>query len=62
MGALAHCDEERDLLASTVAMSVADQAKEKDLTALPLKQSWAYPIPIVGKDVENRRWQCSSRG
>ena len=36
--ALAHCDEGVDLLASLVAMTVADHAKEKDLTALPVKQ------------------------
>jgi hypothetical protein len=51
-----------DLLASRVAMTVADPAKEKDLTALPVKQPWAYAILNVGKDVENRRWQCGSRG
>jgi hypothetical protein len=62
VGALAHCDDGVDLLASPVAMTVADHAKEKDLTTLPVKQPWAYAIPNVGKDVENRRWQCNSRG
>ena len=37
MGALAHCDDGVDLLASPVAMTVADHEKEKGLTALPVK-------------------------
>ena len=62
MGALAHCDAGIDMLALSAAMTVADHAKEKDLTALPVKQPRAYAIPNVGKDVESRRWQCNSRG
>jgi hypothetical protein len=55
VGALAHCDDGIDVLASPATMNVADDAKEKNLMALPVKQQWAHAIP------ENRRWQCNSR-
>jgi hypothetical protein len=40
VGALAHCDTGTDMLALSAAMTVADHAKEKDLTALPVKPPW----------------------
>jgi hypothetical protein len=48
VGALAHCDDGVDLLVSPVAMTVVDNAKEKDLTALPVKQPCA---PFVKTDI-----------
>ena len=54
MGALAHCDDGVDLLASPVVMTVADDAKEKDLTALCGSVGLTVLVMRAGRQKQSR--------